>query len=617
MSAGGPRRPRGGRLDPLRERLGRVGAALAGAGRELRRRAAPALRSLGRGAASALRSRGGRSSRGERRGPPPPEPRRRRDPARRAELPVATVVARPDDDWPAVVGRIDTATEPDIMLFVPRRARALRSAAAWAHIAAHVRRRGIALGIVSARGDVRAHARASGLRAARSPRGLRRGPWRLQLGGRRFLIPRPRLGSSFRALLLLAALALAGAAACYQLPSARIAVVPASEPFSREGQVRAQPLAETPDVALAIVPAESVELEISATLAAVPTGETEIGDERAATVLRFRNAGGSGVELPAGTAARTASGTAFLTDEPVVVPAGGEAEVGAGAEYPGSAGNVAPGEIGLLDAELPPTLSVVNPVAAEGGTSVATAAVAQEDVDRLRDLAPEVLARAGIRELRARAGEATLIEATVGIVVLSERPQALLGEATDVFLMEYTALASGLSVTAAAAEAYGRLLLEQALPGGVALLPDTVSATLAPAAGGEGGGGLLLRAEGRVYAVPDLDPLRRELTGVEPAVAAARLAGALGLEQSPRVTLEPGWVPWRWTPRRADRIAFDFVGTLEEPPEEGGDEGGDGEQGGPEGDAGPGSGEESRRPAGRGTGPPSASAAAGAGARTG
>ncbi|MCY4640972.1 MAG: baseplate J/gp47 family protein [Chloroflexi bacterium] len=511
-----------------------------------------------------------------------------------------------------MVGRIDTATEPDIMLFVPRRARALRSATAWAHVAAHVRRRGISLGIVSPRGDVRANARANGLRAARSPRGLRRGPWRLQLGGRRFLIPKPRLGSSFRGLLLLAAVALAGVAACYQLPSARIAVVPASEPFSRQAQVRPQPLTETPDVSLAIVPAEGVELEISATLATVPTGETEIGDERAATVLLFSNAGGAHVELPAGTIARTASGTAFLTDEPLVVPPGGSAEVGAAAEFLGVDGNVAPGEIGLLDTELPPTLSVVNPVAAEGGTNIPVPAVAQEDVDRLRDLAPEVLARAGIRELRARAGEATLIEATVGIVILTEQPQALLGEAADIFLMEYTALASGLTVTEAAADAYGRLLLEEALPDGVALLPDTVSAALSAAAEGEGGG-LLLRAEGRVHAVPDLEPLRAELTGLEPAVAAARLAERLGLEETPRVTLEPEWVPWRWTPRRADRIAVDFVGTLEEPEED--DEVEDGEQEEPEGEASGENEEESRSPAGPGATPLLAAAAAGTRAR--
>ncbi len=522
----------------------------------------------------------------ERRQQAPREARAGRGRPRGRELPaVATIVARRDDDWQAVTGRIDTATEPDIMLVVPRGARALRTATAWAHVAAHVRRRGIALGVVSSRGDVRAHVRANGLRAARSPRGLRRGPWRLRLGGRVFSVPKPRPGSSLRGLLLLGAVALGGVAACYQLPSAQIVIVPASEPFSRQAQVRPQPLIEEPDISLAIVPAESVEREITATLAAVPTGEVEIGDERARTVLRFTNASGAHVDLPEDTVARTESGTAFLTDEPVVVPPGGSIEVGAAAEFPGVDGNVAPGEIGVVSEGLPRTLTVSNPVAADGGTNVLVPAVAQEDVDRLRDLAPEVLARAAARELLAAAEEATLLEATVGVVILSERPQALLGEATDLFLMDYTALASGLVVTDASAEAYGRLALEEALPAGVALLHDTVSATLSPAPEG-GGGGILLKAEGRVHALPDLDPLRSELTGLEPGAAAARLVELLSLEEEPRVTLEPEWVPWRWTPRSAGRIAIDFAGTLEQPAEEG------------EGDA---PGEEGRSPAGRGT----------------
>ncbi len=564
---------------------GRLGRAAGAAARRLAGTAAAGLRRLGT-AARALVTR--RPSR-KRRERPARTARPRRDRGRREAIPVATIVARRDDDWLAVTGRIDTATEPDIMLLVPRGARALRSAAAWAHVAAHVRRRGIALGVVSPRGDVRAHARANGLRAARSTRGLRRGPWRLRLGARVFTIPKPRLGSSLRGLFLLAAVALAGVAACYQLPSARIVIVPASEPISREAQVRPQPLTEAPDISLAIVPAESVERQISATLATVPTGETEIGDDRATTILRFANASDAHIDLPADTVARTDSGTAFLTDEPVVVPPGESIDVGAAAEFPGVDGNVAPGEIGVLGTELPASLTVINPVAADGGTNILVPAVAQEDVDRLRELAPAVLARAAARALRDASEEATLLEETVGVVILTERPEALLGEATDVFLMDYTALASGLAVTVAAAEVYGRLLIEEALPDGVELLHDTVSATLAAAPEGAGGG-VVITVEGRVHTVPDLEPLRAELTGVEPSVAAARLVERLGLEEAPRVTLEPEWVPWRWMPRRAERIAIDFAGMLEEPQEEGEAEP---EEASPDGDGG-----ESRSPNG-------------------
>ncbi|MQC17939.1 MAG: hypothetical protein DWG80_02555 [Chloroflexi bacterium] len=62
------------------------------------------------------------------------------------------VVATGEDDVASVVGRIDVADSPEVILIVRRDARALRRPSAWPHIAAHVRRRGIELGVVSPRG---------------------------------------------------------------------------------------------------------------------------------------------------------------------------------------------------------------------------------------------------------------------------------------------------------------------------------------------------------------------------------------------------------------------------------------------------------------------------------
>ena len=156
---------------------GRLGRAAGAAARRLAGTAAAGLRRLGT-AARALVTR--RPSR-KRRERPARTARPRRDRGRREAIPVATIVARRDDDWLAVTGRIDTATEPDIMLLVPRGARALRSAAAWAHVAAHVRRRGIALGVVSrarrrARARARQRAASSALDARTTPRAVAPAP---------------------------------------------------------------------------------------------------------------------------------------------------------------------------------------------------------------------------------------------------------------------------------------------------------------------------------------------------------------------------------------------------------------------------------------------------------
>ncbi len=494
--------------------------------------------------------------------------------ARRGEVlggPV-TLVARRDDDLSSLIGRIDTASDIEIVLFVPRQARALREATVWAHVAAHVRRRGLSLGVVSPRGDVRAHARANVLRAARSPGGLRRGPWRLRFGSREFLVPRPQMGTLTRGVLLVVAVVFAGVTACYMIPSAQIVVVPRSEPFSLETQVRLQPLLQEPDLELGLIPAISVEREIATTLTTIPTKGVESEGSPATLVLRFVSEGGMPLEVPASTMARTSAGVVFLTDRPVTVPSGGSADVMATAQFSGIEGNVGLGVVDLLGEELPGTLSVTNAVPGEGGTDVVVVpVVSQEDVDRLRDLARSVLARAGTRELIASVRETTVFPETVVSQILSEQPQSLLGDATEVFVMDYTALASGLALTDATASAFGRLLLVDGLPEGMALLPDTVETEIVPTTkmpdGTEASSRTViatLRATGRIYILPDLEPLRGQLTGVRPDVAANRLMVGLGLEELPQVTLGPEWIPWWWMPRRASQITIGFAALLKE-----------------------------------------------------
>ncbi|MYA19995.1 MAG: hypothetical protein F4Z25_06990, partial [Chloroflexi bacterium] len=68
----------------------------------------------------------------------PDVPRRRRGP----RLPgAATIVAEREDDASSIIGRIDAASEVELLLVVPRRAYELRSAVEWLRLAASVRPR--------------------------------------------------------------------------------------------------------------------------------------------------------------------------------------------------------------------------------------------------------------------------------------------------------------------------------------------------------------------------------------------------------------------------------------------------------------------------------------------
>ena len=511
--------------------------------------------------------------------------RRRR--AARQRLPGVLIVAGRDDDLASVIGRVDTAEDIDLMLVVPRAARRLREPGVWPRLAAHVRRRGITLGVVAARRDVRHNAQASGLMAARSLRALRAlrraRPRRVRVGAREFDLPSIRPGRLLRWLAPAAMLAAAFVTACYMVPSAEIVIVPPAEPFTRTATVRIDPVAGQPDLARGVVPGITVRLTITSVLATETTGSAEVGEERAAVELLIANEGEAVVGVAAGTLIVNESGIPFSTVEAVTVPAGESLTVPASAERPGAAGNLEADESWSV-AGVPATLQVTNPRAASGGTDVTVRAVAAEDIDRLRALAPTVLTRVGARELERTVESGTIFPETVTVAILGQEPLARVGEPADTLLVEFTAVVSALVAPDEQAHAYGEALLVSELPDGVALLPGATAVELGAGRRFEAGE---LRVEltvtGLVAELFDPAEWRDDLRGTRPAAAAELLRQRLDLAQEPEITIHPDWLPWRrlppelpgwwrWLrlPGEAGRIAIVFAGPPEA--EESGDE---------------------------------------------
>lgn len=467
----------------------------------------------------------------------------------------ATVVAGRDDDAGSIVGRIDAAEEVDVLLVVPRRAQGLRDAMEWPRIAAHARRRGLQLQVVTSRGDVRRHAGGVGLPVARTPRGLRPRPeLRVPLGNRRVVLRAPPAGRAIRAAAFAGAVFLGGFAVCTYVPSAEILIAPPAEPVEVTRRVRLVPAGET-DLAFGVVAAATLRTTVAAVVSTASTGTALVGEDPAAAELVFTNAGESALDLSAGTVVRDEDGVTFTTDREAAVPAGGSASVGATALRPGSEGNLAAGSLRLVEGY--PTLGVTNPEPASGGTDVEVAAVSALDVERVGDLAGTVLRRAGERELTAALADATIFPQTLSVTILDDDPLFVVGEQSEVFAMEYTAAVTVLILPQAEADRAAALLLQGELPEGMALLPDTATASVGAAAGP--GLSVDLTATGQAARLFDPAELGGALTGVSAATAAARLRERLGLAAEPLITVHPSWIPgWRM-PRRADRITITLV----------------------------------------------------------
>lgn len=234
-----------------------------------------------------------------------------------------TVVARADDGILDVVDRIEATGASEIVLVVPREARALRDPAAWPHVAAVAKRNALSLGVVAPRGDVRSYARQNGLPAATSVGSVVRAPHhRLQLGDREFFVPRMAWGGLIRAAVLVVGLWFVGTVACNTIPSAEVVIVPASEELTASARMRLNPIADVPDVELGIQPATSFQHTFTHTIAVVTSGEVEVPDERATAVLQFSNANEEDVVVSAGSQIDEDNGISFTTDQDVTVPAG-------------------------------------------------------------------------------------------------------------------------------------------------------------------------------------------------------------------------------------------------------------------------------------------------------
>lgn len=483
----------------------------------------------------------------------------------------AVVIATRDDDVASVVGRIDTADTLEVVLVVRRDAKALRRPTAWPHIAAHTRRRGIVLGVVASRGDVRSYARDNGLRAARQPGGLRPDDYVLRVGDRDFPVPPVPWGRIIRGSMILVFLGAVLVVGCYQVPSAEIRIIPDSEEFTASGLARANAIVDVADVETRTIVANTLRRTLVTAVTTTTSGEVEVGDLAATLTLRFSNSSGEVVEVPQGARAVTEDGISFLTDEAVDVPANSEADVTATAEFPGVPGNVAAETVDTPEG-LPEPITVTNITAGTGGTNRLTAGVAQEDVDRVRAIADDVLNGIAVATLELAVEEeelGTLIVSSVTASVFSEQPQQLLEQAADVLVVEYTIIAAGLVVSPAQAAEYGELLIRQELPPGQALLPGSVTAEVIPPA--ERGGQVTVNAVGRVAALEEIAAIANQVVGMSPGDASALLQEQLDLDETPVIEISPNFIPWLWLPRRADHIEIVIVGpepeVVEEPAE--------------------------------------------------
>ncbi len=494
---------------------------------------------------------------------PAPERRRRSERRSQPTMPSSSViVARPEDDVASVTGKIDTAEFIDVVLVVPRAARRLRQPSAWAHLAAHARRRGMVLRVVSPRRDVRAHARANGLRAVSRLRQLQRTGLQVTIGGHTLRAPRIRFGGIFRLVAIVAVVGALALLVLYRVPSATITIVPEAEEFTTSREVRVSPVADSSDIEQNMIRAVSIRETVTTLITTATTGEAEVGEAVASVTLVFSNTSDEDVDVPAGTeVSDDEEVVTFVTDQSVVVAAGSTVEVAARSSIAGSLGNVEAGVLVVVDG-FPDDVTVSNPTAASGGSDELVPAVSEEDVARVSAIADDVLREIAERSLANLLDEGvSFFPETLSTAIFSSVPLQQLDEPAEVLLVEYTIVVSAFGLSPTVTSAFGAAMIREELPEGFELLPGTATVSAVGDIRTEAGQMFVtLEASGMIADVTAARDLAPELTGLQPAEASAIIEERLELLGPPDITISPTIIPWRWLPRSADRIEVVLAG---------------------------------------------------------
>ncbi|MDQ3553153.1 MAG: baseplate J/gp47 family protein [Chloroflexota bacterium] len=317
-------------------------------------------------------------------------------------------------------------------------------------------------------------------------------PWHRQVAEAR---PRRRSKGVMGWLVRLAALAaLAGGglyAAYLYLPNVSISLTPmtlTAGPVTVE--VTADPAVAVADPEAAIVPAERVDVPLSATDQFPATG-SEISQTRASGTVRFTSENTLfEVPIPEGTRLTTSSGTTFETTQGLTIPQASfqsgpsTAEANIRAIDPGPAGNVEAATItGLPEPITAQLVRVTNPQPTSGGRREETRVVTRADYDAavvaLEAIMDEQLAAALADPEMTPRGLRLFPETAIRERLTTDLAAGdLVDQRQDDFSLSAESRGTVLAVDESAVAEVGTDRLEDALPPGSQLFPDSVRSTV-------------------------------------------------------------------------------------------------------------------------------------------
>ena len=467
------------------------------------------------------------------------------------------VEASLSDTLPTLIGRIRKVESLEIILKIPEDTPVFHELRTWLKLSSYTHQSGQIIAIASTDQLVQQLAKTVGIPIASSEWYF--GPSiRIRRISRTYSKNFLKIGSF---LLILVGMWVGITSFIDQIARAEIQLNPAGQERSVDVIFSVSDLIQDSDLLKRVIKARSVRQETEATVIVTTSGIDKLGSENAIANLEFVNSSSKKYSVASGFLVGTKEGINFRTTVSITLEPNEAKRVPAICDLPGTLGNVQAGTI--TESTLPIEITAINPNSASGGVDMIWAVVDAADILTAHKYSRDVLATRGVKALQSVATGGELVTATVSTPILSQKARQNIGDRSEVFVIDYIIVASGLMVDLSEAERLMKMILSSTLESHEELIDlSKLDIVDSPELGNDK---IRIRGTGRVINVEgwarDLSDSLKSASSEEANII---LKEYLSLDESPDIIFRPSFLPTRSLPRLARNIQIHLMAPEQE-----------------------------------------------------
>lgn len=299
------------------------------------------------------------------------------------------------------------------------------------------------------------------------------------------------------------------------------------------------------------IPAAEVHTTVSGEMEAVATGQIEVPYTVSQVTLLVTNRTDEPVVIPAGTVFLTLDSRpqrfSSLSIVELAAGIGETAEIPAKAMLPGSQGNVAEGTIQAVESQLGLYISVINPSPAEAGTDRVGRAASETDYSQLYDSLITSLVETAVTNLEAQYGKELIVisESMKVDRVVEDRRFPAVNSPSDRVSLTLTADISGMAVSREDMIAAAAFSMDSGLASDKTVIPGSYvfKSLTSPVLLSDERIAWEVQATRQLVQGVKVNGLAMSIKGLEITEAQRIIQADLDLEEPPRISLFPSWLP--------------------------------------------------------------------------